>query len=58
VYLFKNMKTSRCYYTAQESKVCELLRKDYDIKEIAEIMKINPHTVKSHISKIKRMNFN
>lgn len=56
--MFKNMKTSRCYYTAEESKVCELLRKDYDIKEIAEIMKINPHTVKSHISKIKRMNLN
>ncbi len=43
---------------SQEIMVCELLRKNYELEKIAEIMQVSLHTVKSHISKIKRMNLN
>ncbi len=39
----------------QEKKILELIETNHTIKEIAEIMKISHHTVKSHIYKIKRM---
>lgn len=45
-------------YNAQETRVCELLRKNYELDEIARIMNISLHTVKSHVAKIKRMNVN
>lgn len=43
---------------SQEIMICELLKKNYELGKIAEIMQVSLHTVKSHISKIKRMNLN
>lgn len=43
---------------SQEIMICELLKKNYELEKIAEIMQVSLHTVKSHISKIKRMNLN
>ncbi len=40
---------------AQEKLILELIRKKHTTNEIAKIMKISHHTVKSHIYKIKRM---
>ncbi len=45
-------------FNDREAKVFELLRKNYELDEIARIMHISLHTVKSHINKIKRMNIN
>ncbi len=45
-------------FNDREAKVCELLRKNYELDEIARIMHVSLHTVKSHINKIKRMNLN
>ncbi len=41
--------------SAQENLILELIRKNHTTKEIAKIMEISHHTVKSHIYKIKRM---
>lgn len=45
-------------YNTQEARVCKLLRKNFELDEIARIMHISLHTVKSHVAKIKRMNVN
>ncbi len=45
-------------FNNQEAKVLELLRKNYELDEIARIMHVSLHTVRAHVSKIKRMNLN
>lgn len=45
-------------FNDNEIKVLELLRRNYALDEIARVMHVSLHTVKSHISKIKRMNLN
>lgn len=41
-----------------EVKICELLKKGYDIDRIARTLLISNHTVKSHINKIKKLHLN
>ena len=41
--------------TSQEIRVSVLLTKEYEPEEIAKIMQVSLHTVKSLIYKIKRM---
>ncbi len=39
-----------------EKIIIEMIRHDCDAKDIAEKLNISVHTVKSHISKLSRMN--
>lgn len=55
--IMKILKTKNTL-NSQEIMVCKLLKENYELEKIAEIMQVSLHTVKSHISKIKRMNLN
>ncbi|MBS5802461.1 MAG: winged helix-turn-helix transcriptional regulator [Brachyspira sp.] len=39
-----------------EKIIVEMIRHDCDVKDIADKLNISVHTVKSHISKLERMN--
>jgi len=39
-----------------EKQVIDLVKQDYEVKEIAEKLGISSHTVKSYISKLSKMN--
>lgn len=54
------MKILNCknLFNDREKQVCELLRKNCALKKIAKELNISLHTVRSHVTKIKRMNSN